>query len=99
MTEPRGRNLPQNAIFHAMCGDVARQREFAGRKRSANQWKILFSSAHRGVAGEDSDLVAGLEGEFVQLRESTARMSSARMSSLIEYVLCWCAENNITLRK
>jgi hypothetical protein len=95
----RARTLPQSAKFHALCGEVARQATFGGRKMSPKQWKILLVSAHEIVAGEDPELVRGLEGEFVSLRESTARMSAERMNSLIEYCTCWATQNGIKLTK
>ena len=30
--------------------------------------------------------------------KSTARMGKARMASLLEYVICWCANNGVELR-
>jgi hypothetical protein len=98
MTE-RARTLPQSAKFHALCGEVARQATFGGRKLSGQQWKVLFCSALAIIDGDDPDLVQGLAGEFVALRESTARMSAARMNNLIEYASCWAAENGIKLTK
>ena len=38
-------------------------------------------------------MVPGLESEFVNVRESSAHMSIARMTSLIEYIHAWMAEN------
>jgi hypothetical protein len=40
-------------------------------------------------------MVPGLEGEFVNLRESTALMSKARAASLIEYALAFCAMHGV----
>lgn len=96
---PPDRLLVQNAKFHAMCGDVARQKQFAGRTLKGGQWKILFISAHAIETGEESDMVQGLSGEFVNLRESSAEMSIQRMSSLIEYVEAWGAQNNVVFKR
>jgi len=40
-------------------------------------------------------MVIGLEGEVVNLRESTAAMSKNRFSSLVEYVLAWGSQNDV----
>lgn len=98
MTE-RARTLPQSARFHALCGEVAKQATFGGRKLSGQQWKVLFVSAWAIAEGDDPDLVQGLAGEFVALRESTARMTSERMASLIEATTCWAVQNGIKLTK
>ena len=92
------RNGEQNAKFHALCTDVAKSgAKWAGKTRTAIEWKVLFVSGHSIATGKGADMVPGLENEFVNLRESTARMSKSRASSLIEYVLSWCAENDILL--
>ncbi|HDR1453306.1 TPA: recombination protein NinB [Pasteurella multocida] len=87
--KPRTRNLEQNAKFHAMCQDVADQLEFMGRKLTMEQWKVLFISGHAMAINEKAEIVPGLEGEFVNIRESSAKMSVKRMASLIEYVTAY----------
>lgn len=86
----------QNAKFHAICSDLARSHvKWAGKLRTADQWKVLLVSGHAQATKEGSDMVPGLEGEFVNLRESTALMSKKRGSSLIEYALAFCTMNGI----
>lgn len=79
------RSLEQNAKFHALCGDASQKLMFLGRKLTLQQWKVLFISGHAIATGAGSDVVPGLEGEFVNIRESSAQMGVSRMSSLIEY--------------
>ena len=93
--KPRTRSTDQNALLHALFGEVAKRATWGGRKMTAAQWKVLFISGHAQATGLGSDMVPGLEGEFVNVRESSAQMSVARMTSLIEYILAWCAENEI----
>ena len=92
---PPDRLLVQNARFHAMCGDVAKQAKYMGRTLTLAQWKVLFISAHSIETGGGADIVPGLTGEFVNLRESSAQMSIRRMASLIEYAACWGAQNDV----
>lgn len=90
------RTLEQNEHFHALCSDVAKSGfEWAGKKRTAIQWKVLFVSAHAIATKEGSEIIPGLESEFVNIRESTALMSKRRGASLIEYVLAFCSEKGI----
>ena len=91
------RNLEQSAKFHAICGDIAKQKEFMGKMRTPEEWKLLLISAHRQATGGRAEVVAGLEGEWVNLRESTARMSVKRISSLIEYATAWAIGNGVKL--
>ena len=92
------RSLDQNAIFHAIAGDISKSgMEWAGKVRSPSDWKALLVSAHAVATGRPGEVIQGLEGELVAIRESTARMSRERASSLIEYALCFAAENEIPL--
>ena len=96
--EPEKRTLDQNAKFHALCSDIAMSgTHWAGRPRNAAQWKVLLVSGHAIVTKEGSDMVPGIEGEFVNLRESTAAMSKARSSSLIEYAMAFCAMHDVKI--
>ena len=91
--EPPKRNGEQNAKFHAICSDIAKSGvEWAGKRRTAEQWKVLLVSGHAQATKEGAEMVPGLEGEFVNLRESTALMSVKRSSSLIEYAQAYLAE-------
>ena len=95
VSEPK-RNLEQSAKFHAICGDIAKSgKEWAGKKRTAIEWKFLLVSGHSVATKEGAEVVPGLEGEFINLRESTASMGVKRASSLIEYALAFCAMNGI----
>lgn len=94
---PENRSDAQNKLLHAMLGDIARQVDWAGKRRTAAEWKVLLVSGHAVATKEGSDMVHGLEGEFVNLRESTARMSKARASSLIEYTLAFCAAHDVPI--
>jgi len=87
----------QNAKFHAMLSDVAKQKKWMNRELTPIQWKTLFISAHATATNQRSDIVAGLENEYVNIRESSAQMSVARMNSLIEYVNAWCAMNDVKI--
>jgi len=94
--EPQKRSLDQNAKFHALCSDIASSgAEWAGKPRTAAQWKVLLVSGHAYATKEGAEMVPGLEGEFVNIRESTAAMCKRRGSSLIEYTLAFCAERGV----
>jgi hypothetical protein len=97
--EPQ-RSKDQNKMFHAICTDIAKSRiPFAGKPRPARTWKVLLVSAHAAETGEGSEVVPGLEGEFVNIRESTALMSVKRAASLITYALSFCDTNDIPLNE
>lgn len=96
---PETRSDRQNRLLHALFGDVSNQSEWMGKKRTPEEWKLLFVSGHAVATKQGADLVPGLEGEFLNLRESTARMGKARMASLLEYVMAWAVEHGVELRE
>jgi len=97
--EGESRNLDQSAAFHAICGDIAASGlPWAGKARTAEQWKVLLVSGHAAATGQGAEMVPGLESEFVNIRESTALMSKKRASSLIEYATAFAVQNGVKLR-
>lgn len=95
---PPTRSGGQNDFFHSICSDIAKSgSEWAGKPRKPEEWKVLLVSGHTKATQGEVEFVPGLEGEFVNIRESTARMSVKRAASLLEYALAWCADHNIPL--
>ena len=93
------RNLEQSAKFHAICGDLSKSDvEWMGKKRTLEQWKVLLISGHAIATGRPNEMIAGLEGEIVNIREESSKMSVSRMSSLIEYSLAFAIEHGVKLR-
>lgn len=92
------RSLEQSALLHALFGELSKKAKWQGEKLTPEQWKVLMISAHTIATGAPCKLTVGLEGEMVNLRESSAKMSVKRLSSLIEYIYAWCAMNEINLK-
>jgi hypothetical protein len=94
-TEPI-RTSEQSAKFHAICGDLAKSKLlWAGKPRTSSQWKVLLVSGHASATKEEFEIIPGLDGELVNIRESTALMSKQRGSSLIEFSIAFCALNGV----
>jgi hypothetical protein len=88
----------QNRFFHKLAGEIAKAGvEWQGKKRTAIQWKVLLVSGHAVATQEGAEIIPGLEGEFVNIRESTALMSIKRGASLIEYTLAFCAMHGVPI--
>lgn len=95
---PPARSLEQNAKLHAILQDLARSDlSWAGRRRSLPEWKVIAVSGHAVATRQEAEIVAGIEGELVNLRESTADMGVRRTASLIEYLTAFCAERGVRL--
>lgn len=95
---PPTRSLEQNALLHAMFGELEQKAKYMGRKLTAYQWKNLLISGHSIAVGLTPEIVPGIEGEWINLRESSASMTVARMTSLIEYIHAWAAVNNVQFK-
>ncbi len=95
IVKERTRNGDQNAKFHAMLTDVSKQLQYMGKPRTPAQWKVLFISGHAIATGLGAEVVPGIEGEFLNIRESSAQMGVKRMASLIEYVMAYGSNNGV----
>lgn len=97
--KPKSRSLDQNAKLHVMFADIAASKfEFAGKARTAEEWKVILISGHSIATGGQGEVIAGIEGELICIRESSASMSVSRMASLIEYVSAFGAGHGIKFR-
>lgn len=93
--KPMTRNLEQNALLHALLTDISRQCEFAWRRWNVESWKTIMVSGHAKATGKPVEIIAGIEGELINIRESTAKMSTRRIASLIEYIQAWAADQGV----
>lgn len=93
---PETRSDRANRRLHAMLGALAKHAEYQGRKLDIDGWKLVLVSAHTIATGE-ADFVHGIEGELINLREQTSKMSGARISSLMEYISAYAASIGIDL--
>ena len=54
-------------------------------------------SGHSIATNQPVDIVVGLEGELVNLRESTAKMTVERANSLMEYISAYAASIGVDI--
>ena len=96
---PQTRSDAQNKLLHAMLGDIARQVEWAGKKRDTDTWKRLLTAAWLRARGESVELLPALDGHGVDVVfRHTSKLTRAECSDLCEYVMAWCSENGVKLR-
>lgn len=92
------RTLEQNAKLHGMLQDISSQSQYMNKRRGVEFWKGLFVSGWQIATGQKPEIVPGLEGEFINIRESTATMGVKKLSSVMEYIYPWAIENNVKFR-
>lgn len=102
ISEPERTSL-QNRKLHAMFNDIAGQIDYNGRFLNPEHWKEILVSAFCVMKikekGEEPDIVIGIEGEFVFLRKSTARMAIRELGDLIEYIYAYAIERGVKFRE
>lgn len=93
------RSLDQNDMFHAICHDISRQRQWAGRWLDTEGWKRLLVDAWARVEGKgQGSVVPSLDGQsIVNLGIQTRRMRVGEMADLITFAQAWCLENDVAL--
>lgn len=96
--KPRKRSQPQNAKLHAMFSDIARQVEWAGKKRDVDTWKRLLVASWCRARGEAIELLPALDGHGVDVVfRRTSELTKGECAELIEYVQAWAVEQGIEL--
>ncbi len=94
------RSKEQNALFHAVCGDISKQRRWAGRKIDVEGWKRLLVDAWaRETDRQQGDVVPSLDGaSIVNLSMQTRRLRVKEMADLITFAQWWATDNDVKLR-
>lgn len=95
------RSLEQNAMFHAICGDIARQRKWAGRWLDAEAWKRLLVDAWARTDNRiQGHVVPSLDGaSVVNLGIQTRRMTVGDMADLITFAQSYAVEHDVALNE
>lgn len=94
------RSLEQNAALHAHLSDIADQVEWHGKRLSLDVWKRLCTAAWLREIGESPEMIPALDGKgFDVIFEKTSKMTVKQMSSLIEWVTAFGAENGAEFKE
>ena len=93
ISEPK-RNGEQNALLHALIGEIAERQHWAGKKRDAEVWKRLLVAAWCRVKGESMEILPALDGHGVDIVPArTSALSKKECADLISFIEAWQAEN------
>ena len=94
------RSLKQNALLHAMLGDISRQVEWAGSKREPEVWKRLLTAAWLRARGESVELLPALDGHGVDIVfRHTSKLTRAECAELCDFIAAWAIENGCEFRE
>jgi hypothetical protein len=89
------RSDEQNRAIHGLIGQIMKQRSHHnGVRMDKALWKAVFLQA----LGEEVRFVPTLDGDgLFPLGLSTSKLTVARGSELIEFIMAWCAREGLTV--
>ena len=92
----KSRSISQNDAVHGLIRQIIKQRPtLHGHPMDMMLWKATFMQA----LGVEIRFMPTLDGKGVfPIGLSTRDLSKERFSELIEYILCWCAQEGLTVR-
>ena len=91
---PATRSNEQNALLWSLLSEVSRAKP-DGRTHTPDVWKSLFMSA----CGHAVQFETGLDGAPFPLGFRSSRLTKEQMSELIEFILQYCAEREISVKE
>lgn len=84
------RSTAQNRLLHARINDVAKQKEWAGKRRDSDTWKRLLTAAWLRARGESIELLPAIDGHGVDVVfRRTSQLTVAECAELADYILAW----------
>jgi hypothetical protein len=98
-TTLRERTTEKNAHLHALIGEIAKQKQWAGKWLDGEAWKRLLVAAYERAKGGSIEIYPALDGAgFDVVFRRTSRMSQEEMRDLITYIESWAVSNDVNLK-
>ena len=93
--EPR-RNLDQSAKLHALIGEIAKSRVWAGKKWDTETWKRLLIAAYLRTKNEAPVVMPAIDGAGMEIiYKRSSELTRKECSELIDYIEAWQLEQEI----
>jgi len=95
------RTQDQNALYHSIIHQIAKQAQHLGSTWDAESWKRLLVDTYTREIGQSSgQVIPNLTGDgIVQLGLQTRKFTKAQASEFSEWLMAWCAENGVTIHE
>ncbi len=98
--DPPKKSRDQEAMYHAMFGEISKTQTFMGKKWDAETWKRLLVDAFARVKAAEGEPIQGHGAMvpnldhtgFVQLGVQTRRFTKKEASEFIEFLNAWVAD-------
>ena len=95
------RSLEQNAMYHSIIHQIAKQARHHGSTWDTESWKRLLVDAYTKELGQyTGQVIPNLTGDgIVQLGLQTRKFTKAQASEFSEWLMAWCAENGVEIHE
>ena len=96
------RTLDQNAMYHSIIHQIAKQARHLGSSWDAESWKRLLVDAYTKEQWSESSgqVIPNLTGDgIVQLGLQTRKFTKQQASEFTEWLMAWCAHNGVTINE
>lgn len=100
--ERENRTLDQNAMYHSIIHQIAKQARHLGSTWDAESWKRLLVDAYTKEqwSASSGQVIPNLTGDgIVQLGLQTRKFTKQQASEFSEWLMAWCAENGVTIHE
>ena len=97
--ERENRTLDQNAMYHSIIHQIAKQAQHLGSTWDTESWKRLLVDAYTNEIGQSSGkVIPNLAGDgIVQLGLQTRKFTKHQASEFTEWLMAWAAQNGVVL--
>jgi len=90
------RSIPQNDRLWAHLTEVSKQLEWHGQSLPPSDWKLIFMDA----LNRELRIVPNIEGNgFVNLGQSTSKLTKPEMSDLMELISAFGADRGVKFKE
>ena len=94
------RSLAENAMLHALLGQISREVEWAGKKRDIETWKRLLTAAWCRARNEHIEMLPAIDGHGSDIiYRHTSQLTVSECAELIEYVQAWAVDQGVKLKE
>ena len=96
------RTQDQNAMYHSIIHQIAKQARHLGSTWDAESWKRLLVDAYTKEqwSASSGQVIPNLTGDgIVQLGLQTRKFTKQQASEFTEWLIAWCAQNGVEIHE
>ena len=94
------RSSDQNAMYHSIIHQIAKQAQHHGSTWDTESWKRLLVDAYTREqwSGTSGQVIPNLTGDgIVQLGLQTRKFTKQQASEFTDWLMAWCAQNGVEI--